>query len=1111
MHKFTKSEWLKTIIAMSRWFFLVCVTTCTFTGVLVAHEGKSQQRLSAFKVTLKAENARLSDVFEKIEGQTDFKFSYLDELVLNLRVSVVASNKPLDRVLERIARVTKVTFKRVNNMIAVSRIKESHPEVPVSDVGETDFIITGKLTNEGGEPLPGANVFVKGTGIGTTTDVDGNYRLNVPADATTLVFSFIGYLTEEVEIASRSVIDMVMLPDIRSLQEVEVVSTGYYEVEQRFNPGNIVKVDAKTIEQQPISNPLQALQGRLTGVNITQKSGVPGSGFEIRIRGQNSLRDGPGVMVPGNDPLYIINGVPYPSQSLSFNGTGMNPGLINPLNFINPNDIESIEILKDADATAIYGTRGANGVVRITTKKGKKGRLDVTYTGQVGFGTLENKLDVLNTEQYLEMRREALRNDGVEPSDTDFDVNGIWSEDRSTNWQEELLGGSSNFSNHQLSFSGGSENTSFLLGLNYLKETILFSDDFFDQKFSTNLNLNHTSTDGKFQMDFSGNFLANNNQLFSNNFAFTAVTLAPNAPALFDENGDLNWEEGTFNNPMAQMFRESETQSLNWTGNINVSYEIIDGLRIKSLLGYSQLQSDETAINPIASINPFLPTEPFGMSRFSNNSVNTWIVEPKLEYGRQIDEHEFVVLIGTTFQETTTDRELVRATGYTSDALLRNPLAGQDAQVIEFVNSEYRFNSIYGRINYIYDEKYILNLTGRRDGSSRFGPGDRFADFGAVGAGWIFSEEDFIKDNIAFLSYGKIRGSYGLTGSDAIGDYQFLDLWVPTELGYNGIQGLAPQNLPNAVFAWEETTKAEVGLELGFLEDRIRVNTSYFQNNSSNQLVGQPLPSIAGFNTIQANFPAEVQNTGWEFDVNSINISSGNFQWSTNFNISILRNELVSFDNIEGTSFANRFTVGEPLSIFNVLSYIGVDPETGIATFQDLNEDDRIALQDDGLPLVDLEPEFFGGIQNRISYKGISLDFLFRFVKQEGRSINAGFIVPGEASNQPVNVMNRWQSPGDNAAFPRFTQASVARTANGNLRSSNGFVEDASFIRLQNVSLSYQFPSSMINSYSLEALRLFVQGQNLLTITSYTGWDPETQSVALPPLRILTAGITVTF
>ena len=1037
--------------------------------------------------------------------------------------------RPFKRVLEDISRDTGLSFKLINKSISVGKISKRSKSLLEGARAESgqqgdvdqDRTISGKVTNEDGEPLPGASVRIQGTTVGTVTDLGGNYRFSIPAtiiegaeadgEELILEISYVGYETETIVLGNRTTIDTQMLPSLESLMQVEVVSTGYYEVEQRLNPGNIVKVDAKTIEQQPISNPLQALQGRLTGVNITQASGVPGSGFEIRIRGQNSLRDGQDQTVPGNDPLYIINGVPYPSQSLSFNGGQINPDLINPLNFINPNDIESIEILKDADATAIYGTRGANGVVRITTKKGKKGRLDVTYTGQVGFGTLENKLDVLNTEQYLEMRREALRNDGVEPSDTDFDVNGTWSEDRDTDWQEKLLGGSSNFSNHQISFSGGSENTSFLLGLNYLKETTLFSDDFFDQKFSTNLNLNHTSTDGKFQVDFSGNFLANNNQLFSNNFAGTAVTLAPNAPALFNENGDLNWEEGTFNNPMAQMLRESETQSLNWTGNINVSYEIINGLKIKSLAGYSQLQSDETAISPIAAINPFLPTEPFGRSSFSNNAVNTWILEPQLEYVRQIDEHEFAVLIGTTFQETTTDRELVVATGYTSDALLSNPLAGLDAQVTQFENSEYRFNSIYGRINYVYDEKYILNLTGRRDGSSRFGPGDRFADFGAVGAGWVFSEEDFIKDNIAFLSFGKIRGSYGLTGSDAIGNYQFLDLWVPTELGYDSIQGLAPQNLPNAVFAWEETTKAEIGLELGFLDNRIRINTSYFNNNSSNQLIGQPLPSIAGFNTIQANFPAEVENTGWEFDINSTNISSGDFQWSTNFNISILRNELVSFENIENTSFADQLTVGEPLSVVNVLAYTGVDPETGIATFRDVNEDDRIALQDDRLPLVDLAPEFFGGIQNSISYKGISLDFLVRFVKQEGRSINAGFITPGEASNQPMSVLNRWQSPGDVVPYPRFTQAGLARTAYDNLLLSDGLIEDASFIRIQNISLSYQVPSSIINRYAIEALRLFVQGQNLLTFTKYSGWDPETQSVALPPLRILTAGITVTF
>lgn len=1107
-----KNTLRKTLFVMSSLFTISFISTLC-SGMLLAANTMGQS-IRDVKITVDFNETPLSEVFDFIASETNFDFALNPSIEKREgKVTLMAEDETVATVLEEVGKQARLSFRQNGKTILVKGVKRKPKGPPPEQKTkpQQDRSIQGKVTDDSGNPLPGATILIKGTNIGTIADAEGSYRIQITqeqldaGEELILEISFLGFETQEIAIGERSTIDVTMVESSLALEGVEVVSTGYYEVEQRLNPGNIVKVDSKTIEQQPVSNPLEALQGRLTGVDIQQDSGVPGSGFNIRIRGINSLRP------EGNDPLYLINGVPYPAQSLSFQGGQLNPGRINPLNFINPNDIESIEILKDADATAIYGTRGANGVVRITTKQAQKGKLKVTYNGSIGFGTVENKLDVLNTEQYLEMRREALRNDGVEPSATDFDIDGTWSEDRNVDWQEEFLGGSSNFSSHQLSFSGGSNNTTFLVGLNYLKQTLIFSDDFFDEKFSTNLNINHISQDRKFEMNFQGNFLVNNNLLFINNLAAIAVTLPPNAPELFDENGNLNWENGTFDNPMAAMFREGETNSLNWSGNVNLSYEVLEGLRIKSLLGYSEVRSEETFLRPIAANNPFIPNNNVGGAQFGASSISTWFVEPQVEYQRKIDKHEFTALVGATLQETVTDREQLIAEGYSSDALLRNPLAAGTTRVNDIDFSEYRFNSLYARLNYMFAEKYILNLTGRRDGSSRFGPGDRFANFGAIGAAWLFSEEDFILENLSFLSFGKLRASYGLTGSDAIGNYQFLELFEPTEFGYAGSTGLFPETLPNAVFAWEETTKAEVGLELGFLDDRVRIVTSYFYNNSSNQLIGQPLPLITGFSRIQSNFPAEVENTGWEFDLNTINISKGDFRWSTNFNISILRNELVSFENIENTTFAGTYTVGEPLSVVNLLEYTGVDPETGIATYQDVDGDGRIVFSEDELPLADLAPDFFGGFGNAISYKGITLDFFFRFVKQDGRSFNGQFLTPGLASNQPVDVLNRWQNPGDVTGIPRFTQVGVARTANDNINNSTRGIEDASFIRLQNVSISYQVPADLISKYNLQALRLYLQGQNLLTFTGYRGWDPETQTLSLPPLRILTAGLSLTF
>lgn len=1105
-----KNTLRKTLFVMSSLFTISFISTLC-SGMLLAANTMGQS-IRDVKITVDFNETPLSEVFDFIASETNFDFALNPSIEKREgKVTLMAEDETVATVLEEVGKQARLSFRQNGKTILVkgAKRKPKGPPPEQKTKPQQDRSIQGKVTDDSGNPLPGASILIQGTNIGTIADAEGNFRMIIPQTQVdsgkelVLEISFIGFETQQIPIGDRTIIDVSMVVSSTALEGVEVVSTGYYDIEQRLNPGNIVKLDAQTIENQPVSNPLQTLQGRLTGVSITQRSGVPGSNFDIQIRGLNSLRE------EGNDPLYLINGVPYPSQSLSFNGGLLNTGGINPLNFINPNDIKSIEILKDADATAIYGSRGANGVVRITTKQGKSGKLRVVYSGSVGSGSLDKKLDVLNTEQYLTMRNEAFANDEREPRDTDFDVNGTWSTERDTDWQEELLGGSSSFSNHQLTFSGGSGSTTFLFGINHLKETTIFSDEFADSKTSGNLNLNFTSPDQSFKLDFLGNFSINNNELPFINFPGIAVTLAPNAPALRNEDGSLNWENGSFDNPLASLLQESDTRTANWVTNLNLSYRLVDGLYIKSSFGYTELQSDEVFIRPIAAVNPFQVGEIEGRSFFGNSSVSTWIVEPQMEYQKLINNHEITFLVGTTFQETNTDRQSIDATGYDSDALLRNPLAAEIVEIGSVDNSEYRFNSVYSRLNYVYNEKYVVNLTGRRDGSSRFGPGRQFANFGAIGIAWVFSNEGFIADNLGFLSTGKLRGSYGVTGSDQIGNYQFLELWNPTDFGYDGIQGLAPNNLLNENFAWEETTKSEIGLELGLFRDRLQLNTSYFQNSSSNQLISQPLPGSAGFTSVQSNFPAEVENSGWEVELNSINLSKGNFKWSTSFNISILRNELVSFDNIEGTPFANQYAVGEPLSVLYLFNYTGVDPETGLATFQNVDGNERLT-PDDRLPLGNREQDFFGGLQNTLSYKGFTLDFLFRFVKQQGLDYNFYFGIPGQFSNQPVYVLDRWQSPGDITGTPKFTQTGLGAAANRNIGSSNNIFTDASFIRLQNVSLRYDIPTSVIQKYRLEGVSIILRGQNLLTLTGYRGWDPETQSLSLPPLRTITAGVTVT-
>jgi hypothetical protein len=410
--------------------------------------------------------------------------------------------------------------------------------------------------------------------------------------------------------------------------------------------------------------------------------------------------------------------------------------------------------------------------------------------------------------------------------------------------------------------------------------------------------------------------------------------------------------------------------------------------------------------------------------------------------------------------------------------------------------------------------KYLVNLTGRRDGSSRFGPGKKFANFGAVGLGWIFSKENYFK-HLSFLSYGKLRGSFGITGNDQIGDYKYLSTWAPTIYPYQA-GGLYPTNLLNPDYSWETNKKLEINIELGFIKDRILITGGYYNNKSSNQLVGYSLPLTTGFSSVQANLPAVVQNQGWEFEINTRNIEVKNFSWSTSFNISFPRNKLLSYPHLAASTYANTYVEGKSLFIQKLFQYEGVDPQTGIYQFQDVKNKTLTATPDypaDLLPLKSVSQDFYGGLQNAIIYKNWQFDLFFQFVKQTGYNYWYGsYNSPGMMGNQPIVVLDRWQKPGDNTTIQQFTQSygSSAYSAY-NIGGSDYSVSDASFIRLKNISISYTLPDKVKRGLHLNNASLFIKGQNLFTITDYWGLDPENQNTGhLPALRVLIAGFKIT-
>ncbi|AVR46487.1 SusC/RagA family TonB-linked outer membrane protein [Christiangramia fulva] len=977
-------------------------------------------------------------------------------------------------------------------MLAMGQAKAATPSSSTLLFYQQD--ISGTVTNTNGEPLLGVTVQIKNKNQGVNTNLDGDYSIYAsPGD--TLIFSSIGYKTREVSVNSQTTISISLQKDVASLNEVQI-NAGYYNTTRRESTGNISRVTAEEIENQPLVSPLQALQGRMAGVEITTNASSPGAASNIRIRGVNSLRE------EGNFPLYIIDGVPVNSIPLESTSLLGNVG-IDPLNNLDINNIESIEVLKDADATAIYGSRGANGVVLITTKKGRMLGTGLEVGFYYGAATVPNRLDLLNTQEYLDVRRRALQNDGVEPTERNAYDLLVWDQDRYTDWQEFLFGGTAETANANIAFTGGSERTSFRLGGSYFTQGTIYPGDYDYRKVTGNLNLNHTSKDNRFQLNLAVNYGVDRNNLVGNvDFNASTIYLAPNAPKIFNEDGSLNWEDwggAGLKNPLQGYFNNTSTNSDNLISNIGLSYEIVTGLRLKTSMGYTYYNSSELREQPRRSYDP---------SESITNKANhlkadrrSWIVEPQILYNQAFGKLNLEALAGATFQENNSIRESFLSDGYASESLIGNIGAAEKIINAKRDNTDYRYAAIFSRLGFNWDRKYYLNLTGRRDGSSRFGPNNRFANFGAIGTAWIFSEEPFIKNNLPFLSFGKLRGSYGTTGNDQIGDYGYLDAYEATR----GPGGLYPTGLANPDYSWEINKKLEAGMELGFLQDRFRLSLSRYLNRSSNQLVGYPLPYLTGFTTVQANLPATVENSGWEITFNSINVDNDKFKWDTSFNLSFPENELVSYPDIEQSSYANTYRVGHPLNISLLYEYTGLDPETRFYTIRDVNEDGRFDYQD-RIVIQDRNRKFFGGLNNNLTYKSISLQFLWEFVKQDGFS--SGFSA-GNIGNSSDVILSSLDGVGP---YQQLSQSVAASRAYNYVLSTTFPMHDASYLRLKTLSLAYQLPLKFTNSIGAKNWKLYVRGQNLLTLTDYEGLDPENPySVAIGNLRTLTGGMHINF
>lgn len=1053
-------------------------------------------------VTLKENRISLEKVFNEITRQTGYNvFLSSDQVKLSTTINVDFKDLALTKAIEKVLAGLPLSYSLEQKTIVIKEKEKSLMDRIIGVFANID--VSGKVVDENGQPIAGANIRVKGSSQATTSDSEGNFILRAVEENAVLEISYLGYQLKEIK-ASKNIGNIKMELAVGKLEEVSV-NAGYYSVKERELTGSIARIGSKDIENQPVTNVFATMYGRMPGVNITQASGAPGGNFQIRIRGQNSLRD------DGNDPLYIVDGVPFSSQTIGANQTaGFAPGTTSPLNSINPSDISSIEILKDADATAIYGSRGANGVVLITTKRGKVGKTAFNIGASTSFSKITTFTDRMNTVQYLAMRAQGYANDNITPYPTSaYDINGTWDKNRYTNWQKELIGGTAKVNNFQGAVSGGSEKTQFMLGTNYRTETTVLPGDFRYDKGGVNFNIKHGTDADNFNMVLSANYNVQRNDQPTTDLTEISRNLAPNAPALYDGNGGLNWDNGTWENPLAKLQQEFIGKVNTLVAGSVLSYRISPVLSLKANMGYTDIRNVETKVSPYTIYNPSYGLTSASSSIYLNNTTRySWTIEPQLTWKSKIGQGNFEGLVGTSFLHQESDRLVQFGSGFSSNSLIYNLASATTRSVNVSDKTVYKYQAIFARLNYNLKGTYIFNITGRRDGSSRFGPNKRFAEFGALGAAWVFSNEAFLKDN-GILSFGKIRGSYGITGNDQIGDYQYYNTYASTGVSYENSVGIQPTRLFNPNFGWESNTKLELAMEAGFFKDKVFATAAWYNNRSSNQLVGIPLPGTTGFTSLTANLAATVRNTGLEFTIRTVNINKKNFQWETSFNISANRNRLIAFPGLESSTYANTYKIGKPLDIRNLYQYAGVNPANGVYRFIDFNNDNQITSLEDRKFVADLTPRFFGGLENQLKFKDFSLNFLFQFVKQKNTFFPAG--IPGSAINQPTYLLNVWQRAGDNSEYQKFSSGANNETLTAFYRyaDSNGALTDASFIRLKNISISYDFPPIIRGT---ARLRLYFKGQNLFTFTPFKNGDPELRFGSfLPPLRVGSFGVQVQF
>lgn len=1054
--------------------------------------------LYAQKISIDAKKMRLDSVLALLQRQSPYSFTYVSEVIRNARpVTVHIQNADLPEALTACLAGQDLSFRVTGNYIVIFPIADQQPD---------SREITGRITDEQGDPVAGAIVRVA-TGKMALTDEHGQWRLIVHANERDLSISSLGHADTAINIVGRNQFNIRLR--FRESQLDETLVIAYDQTTRRWNTGNVSKVGKTAIADGVATNLLAVLSGRVPGLQITQLSGVPGSASGMMVRGGMPMD----AELSGSDPLIIIDGIPFeqgnrPANllvSAANNPRNISEGGISALNCLNLVDIESIEVLKDADATAIYGSRGANGVILVTTKHGSGGgpRLSVTSSAGIGWSSFRNTW--MSTADYLRMRRAAFRLDGLQMTTQSAPDLLVWDTTRDQNFQRLLEGRCAFNSGVDISYEWGSDLSRLYANVSHQSKGTVFGHGMGEATSSARITLDRHDSSGRWQLQFSAYYCNDQNNLIRDDL--TSYLSLPPHLALRDGSGEFKWNDGgyRFVNPLALLGKKYLYSGSFASVAVQGSYQLWKQLQVKLNAGYNYFGTDETQINPSSTFAGGNLQNVFSL--FGTHRLQSWILEPQVNFHYSYRKHQWQLLAGASWQNKTERDAETRASGFTDE----RSLYYKDKATIQLSTSSasvYRYSAVFGKVGYRYANRYLLNFTGRADGSSRFGPSNKFAAFGAIGAAWVFTNERWLKNLYPVLSYGKLRASWGKTGNDQVGDYRYLSLWDNQNNLYNGSGAVAPVSLFNPDYNWERIRKMELGLELGFLRDRVYVDVSVFDHRSTGQPMLANLPTTTGFSTIILNYDAVVRNRGVEISVRSKNIEKPHFTWGTTATITFYHNRLLSFPGLAYSVYAKQYRVGDPVTERYALLADKPNPATGFYSFADINGDSQWNAAD-YVPVANLLPRLIAGFSNDWSFGSLSLHLLLEGRVQTGKSyLFSLHNYPGTISNQPVAVNNFWQEPGQSSDVPRPSTSAVAGGA-GYIGASSLLYEGAGYIRVSQVGLNYSIARRIPQRC---AKTLFLQAENLLLFTGYRVADPEANNFSqLPPVRQLKVGLHAVF